>query len=173
MNDTMMGVALNITNRAYTRPSDYLRYLPGIVLGIFLARVLGEWVGLPAAWAAIVLSLALAVAGGWLQARWPFDRTWPALISLAYILYPEPYPLLALQVAAVALVAGRFNRWPSRGRSLAPGQRTSFFPPVLAGVAAFALYLVTLAPDVLAADSGELQAVAAQLGVAHPPGFPL
>ena len=33
--------------------------------------------------------------------------------------------------------------------------------------------MVTLAPDVLAADSGELQVVAAQLGVAHPPGFPL
>jgi len=44
---------------------------------------------------------------------------------------------------------------------------------VLAGLAVFVLYGATLAPDVLAADSGELQVIAAQLGVAHPPGFPL
>ena len=35
------------------------------------------------------------------------------------------------------------------------------------------LYIVTLAPGLLPADSGEFQAVAALLGVAHPPGFPL
>lgn len=36
-----------------------------------------------------------------------------------------------------------------------------------------ALYTVTLLPDVLPADSGEFQRVAATAGVAHPPGFPL
>lgn len=36
-----------------------------------------------------------------------------------------------------------------------------------------ALYLHTLARDLLPADNGEFQLVAAQLGLAHPPGFPL
>ena len=36
-----------------------------------------------------------------------------------------------------------------------------------------ALYAHTLSADILPADSGEFQLVAAQLGLAHPPGFPL
>lgn len=43
----------------------------------------------------------------------------------------------------------------------------------LVGVAAFALYLKTLAPTVTLVDSGELIVTARYLGVAHPPGFPL
>jgi len=35
------------------------------------------------------------------------------------------------------------------------------------------LYAVTLMPDVLPADAGEFQRVAATAGVAHPPGYPL
>jgi hypothetical protein len=35
------------------------------------------------------------------------------------------------------------------------------------------LYIVTTAPDLLPADSGEFQIVAPLLGVAHPPGYPL
>ncbi|MEJ2750965.1 MAG: DUF2723 domain-containing protein, partial [Anaerolineae bacterium] len=35
------------------------------------------------------------------------------------------------------------------------------------------LYIATLAPGVLPADNGEFQVVAANLGVAHPPGFAL
>ena len=38
---------------------------------------------------------------------------------------------------------------------------------------ALILYVVTLAPGVLPADSGEFQVVAATLGIAHPPGYPL
>lgn len=45
--------------------------------------------------------------------------------------------------------------------------------PILAGMAAFAVYLATLAPGVPAGDSGELITVAATHGVAHPPGYPL
>lgn len=49
-------------------------------------------------------------------------------------------------------------------------------PGLIAGLltlACLGLYTLTLAPDVLPADNGELQRIAAQLGVAHPPGFPL
>ena len=35
------------------------------------------------------------------------------------------------------------------------------------------LYGLTLSPGVLPADSGEFQLVAATLGIAHPPGYPL
>lgn len=42
---------------------------------------------------------------------------------------------------------------------------------IFAGSALF--YLSTLVPDVLPADNGEFQLVAAVLGVAHPPGYPL
>jgi hypothetical protein len=38
---------------------------------------------------------------------------------------------------------------------------------------AFVVYAATLAPGIPAGDSGELIAVAATLGVAHPPGYPL
>src|SRR5262245_13053964 len=38
---------------------------------------------------------------------------------------------------------------------------------------ALMLYWVTLSPGVLPADAGEFQLVAAKLGVAHPPGYPL
>ena len=40
-------------------------------------------------------------------------------------------------------------------------------------LAFLALYTITLLPDVLPADSGEFQLVAATAGVAHPPGYPL
>lgn len=42
-----------------------------------------------------------------------------------------------------------------------------------AAVPPFAVYLATLHPGLPAGDSGELVAVAATLGVAHPPGYPL
>jgi hypothetical protein len=43
----------------------------------------------------------------------------------------------------------------------------------LLGSAAFALYVLTLAPTVLAGDGGEFQFVPYLLGVAHPTGYPL
>ncbi len=43
----------------------------------------------------------------------------------------------------------------------------------MVAVAALALYVATVAPGVLPADSGEFQLAAATLGIAHPPGYPL
>jgi hypothetical protein len=43
----------------------------------------------------------------------------------------------------------------------------------LCGLVALAVYARTLAPTVVGGDSGELVAVGASLGVAHPPGYPL
>lgn len=47
------------------------------------------------------------------------------------------------------------------------------FPGLLVSVAAFCLYLSTLAPTLGFIDSGELAAVAATFGIAHPTGYPL
>ncbi|MDP2364920.1 MAG: DUF2723 domain-containing protein, partial [Ignavibacteria bacterium] len=44
---------------------------------------------------------------------------------------------------------------------------------VLTGIAAFILYLTTIAPSVIQIDTGELAAVQATLGIAHPTGYPL
>ncbi|MCP5096587.1 MAG: DUF2723 domain-containing protein, partial [Chloroflexi bacterium] len=45
--------------------------------------------------------------------------------------------------------------------------------PILLVIGFLLLYAITVAPDLLPADSGEFQLVAATGGVAHPPGFPL
>jgi hypothetical protein len=102
------------------------------------------------------------------------------LIPLAYVVYPEPYPLLAWKVVAVALLSFGLNATTRRDRArnsaASDAYRSSsaaFAVAGLVGIVALLVYLITLAPDVLAADSGELQVVAVQLGVAHPPGFPL
>ena len=145
-------------------------------MGLFAARVLGEAIGLPGVWAAGLLGALLAGGGAWLLARWPLGRTWPALLLLAYVVWPEVNPAARLWLPGVAVVVLLLHerargaggeRWSLTDRRLTLAISAALF------VAALALYVATLAPDVLAADSGELQTVAAQLGVAHPPGFPL
>lgn len=148
-------------------------YLPGVVAGIFASRVIGEWVGLPGWGAAVAFSLALGGIGGWLAARWPLIHTWPYLIPILYIFYPEPDPPLALQVFLLTGFAALLNWHSLRGNPPAPAHRHVLPVAVALALGFLVLYVRTLAPDVLAADSGELQIVAAQLGVAHPPGFPL
>lgn len=44
---------------------------------------------------------------------------------------------------------------------------------VITGVISFIIYLFTLAPSVIQIDTGELAAVQATLGIAHPTGYPL
>ena len=43
----------------------------------------------------------------------------------------------------------------------------------LSGLTLFIIYLITLAPSVVQIDAGELAAVQATLGIAHPTGYPL
>lgn len=54
---------------------------------------------------------------------------------------------------------------PRDAGSFQPGDGLTFLFTLM-------LYISTLSPGVLPADAGELQLVAAKLGVAHPPGYP-
>lgn len=171
-------IKTGVSNRIDRR--GWFGYVPGLVAGVFLSRVVGEWFGLPSVWAAVGLAVGFGLLGMWLLARLPVARTWPALILLVYIVYPEPMPQLAFYAFLVALVAFLLNEVVYRnrfadplGRSAAPARWLMVLAACVIAAVFFLLYLTTLAPDVLAADSGELQVVAAQLGVAHPPGFPL
>jgi Protein O-mannosyl-transferase TMEM260-like len=56
-----------------------------------------------------------------------------------------------------------------RSRHLLSPPRSALF----VGLATLVVYLLTLAPSLSFIDSGELAAVAARLGVAHPTGYPL
>lgn len=126
---------------------------------------------------AALLGAVLAAGGAWLLARRPPGRTWPALLLLAYVVWPEVDPVARLwlpAVAAGALLLNESERRAEGGANRAGhNRRVTLAISATLFVAALWLYAATLAPDVLAADSGELQTVAAQLGVAHPPGFPL
>ncbi len=47
------------------------------------------------------------------------------------------------------------------------------YSPLLTGLFAVVIYLITIAPSVVQIDSGELATVQATLGIAHPTGYPL
>ena len=51
-------------------------------------------------------------------------------------------------------------------RLVAAGSLLAFLAPLV-------VYIITLAREITFVDSGELSAVAAGLGIAHPPGYPL
>ncbi|NLS77023.1 MAG: DUF2723 domain-containing protein [Chloroflexi bacterium] len=143
--------------------------LCGISAGLYLSRLIAE--NLPIGWSlprlALLLLVSLAVGLGLLLTLGRRLRSTPLLLLLPYALWPQVNPALALAVLFVALVAlGLLNDWP---RLKLPGWG--------AEVAAFAgsltVYVYTLAPGLLPADSGEFQLVARLLGIAHPPGYPL
>jgi len=90
----------------------------------------------------------------------------PLWLCWLYALWPVPAPAVACGLALVAAVA-----WLARNLE---GRRCPML--VIDGLvflAALALYVGTLAPTILPADSGEFQIVGPLLGVAHPPGYAL
>lgn len=89
----------------------------------------------------------------------------PLALLWGYLLWPHADPTVALAVGLGALLAWLW---------LVPGARLPRLA-VEAGLLSvgLALYGATVAPTVLPADSGEFQIVAAVLGIAHPPGYPL
>lgn len=140
--------------------------VPGLLVGLFIGRILSELWG--NGWqSAVAVTFLCTLFSLILFQRWRLVPVWPVLFLAMYLFYPQVNPTWAGVTAVFTLLTFCFLTTfsPRRPQYL-----------VLCGFffcALFALYLFTLAPDVLPADQGEFQLVAARLGVAHPPGFPL
>jgi hypothetical protein len=143
-----------------------------------VARVALEAAGRPWPILLIITVGLLTALGGFLLGRRVTKRRtlsvigqvhlWPALILLAYVLWPRRDPVAAASVAVLAalvwLLSGERPALPRWVEPLADG---ALF------LVALLIYMGTAAPDVLPADAGEFQLVATLLGVAHPTGYPL
>lgn len=139
--------------------------------GLYAGRLLSEWLNPGPILALALTLLAAATTYTLLRRRFAARVLWSALPLLIYVFYPFYQPPLAFGVGALALVATFFASAPHLPRLFwRPSTRTW---AVLVFLGSLALYVATVAPGLLPADSGELQVVAAQLGVAHPPGFAL
>ncbi|MDX1412643.1 MAG: DUF2723 domain-containing protein [Candidatus Promineifilaceae bacterium] len=147
---------------------------PGIALGLYLGRVLSEiWADYTSATPiglAVGITLITVVFGALLTRNVPFVSSWPALFLLIYVFYPQANWATAIAVGALSLLVWLLIH---DAFSFLNNKLMASIAAVLFGCLFFLLYLNTLAPDILPADSGEFQVVAANLGVAHPPGFPL
>lgn len=136
-----------------------------VIGGLFLSRLMSEWFVLP--WF-IMITVALMIGALiFVSGRWLNLNLRPSAILLLYLVDPVPNPAWGGWILLGAFVACLLiNVKQSRSaHRLAEGW--------LVGVSSFALYLWTLSPDILPADNGEFQLVAAKLGLAHPPGFSL
>ncbi len=155
--------------------------MPAIALGAAGGRFLGEWWQPIPWWTAVLLTLFCLAIGLLLLRRQPFSHNWPLLLLALYVLYPDYGLRVAGQMAGLTAVVWLLWRLEVRKlENLASASHKWQLPhvsggqaAVFMGICAFLLYGYTIAPDLLPADSGEFQLVAAQLGVAHPPGFPL
>lgn len=145
-----------------------------MMLGLFLGRVASElWAAAepgnggiaPAVLITAVALLLAALAGRAL----PHRDGWPWLLLILYVAFPDPSPQLAMLAAGVTALT--WVQVHARRREIAALPVSA--GALLTGLAFFVLYVATVAPDVLPADSGEFQVVSTNLGVAHPPGFPL
>lgn len=146
--------------------------LPALALGLFSGRITSEaWtaVSVPHMVVAVIFTGLTTLIALLMVRPHPLSETWPLLLLWAYVLYPHPDPLVWTAVALLTAVcfAQMIPLPPLPERWLMWGGL------VCTAVLFGALYFFTLSPGLLPADNGEFQLVAAQLGVAHPPGFPL
>ncbi len=154
--------------------SSVLAYTPGIISGLFTGRLLSElwasWTGSTPLWLAAAFTLFAGAGWTWYLRRCRPSETWPVYFLLFYVLASEPSVTTAVLTALFVLLTW----WQTAGIRLPlHGPAATYLIPILLLTSCFLLYLGTLAPDILPADNGEFQLAAANLGVAHPPGFPL
>lgn len=151
-------------------------YGPIIALALFISRLISEALALYTAVTVngflalgiIVMVCALCL---WLLRTISSPKLWPLWLLLAYVVYPHLDWTVALTVTTVVVVIFALQNRAKWSWLQSKWLQTAVFATT--ALTCFALYLVTLAPDLLPADNGEYQMVAATLGVAHPPGFPL
>jgi len=142
--------------------------LPGIIVGLYASRLVAE--SFPGAWrfrALALLALGCVALGLGLLVllRRSLPHTWPLATLAVYVFWPQVAPTLAwgllLVVVCTMLAVNAHPHLPGPWLEIA------------VSLAGLLLYMRTLAPTVLPADSGEFQLVSYVLGVAHPPGYPL
>jgi hypothetical protein len=147
------------------RSRPYILFGPA--LGLYASRVFLETLPRTLPFLVSLLLTGILVALGMLVAavgRRRGLRLLPLLVLCLYVIWPRMWPLLAFSVAFVAVVA----LWHSNAH------RSYWLPAgAVLLVVSVGLYVRTLAPTILPADSGEFQFVSHVLGIAHPPGYPL
>ncbi len=141
---------------------------PSVPLGLYISRLIAESLVVPWRLRTTVLlalgCIALCLMLFTLLKRCKL-RVWPLALLSIYVLWPWAAPAFALALLLVVIcISWAINAQPRPG---------SFWPEVLVSLASLILYIGTLAPTVLPADSGEFQLVSYVLGIAHPPGYPL
>ncbi|MGQ9684412.1 MAG: protein O-mannosyl-transferase family [Anaerolineae bacterium] len=144
-------------------------YLSALAAGIYWSRIGCEALPGVRSWAQIALSLALGLGAGsvlTLLLRRLRLQSWPLLVLGVYACWPLADGRIASATALVSVVAILVSSSPSL-------PLPAWLAEASAAAVSLALYVVTLAPSVQAADAGEFQLVAATLGIAHPPGYPL
>jgi len=152
-----------------------LALAPGAALGLYLGRLLSElWAELAGSTPlplAIGITIVAVISSAYLTRKIQFTRSWPALLLLIYVLYPEAN----LKTALLAGICSLLVWWLAEKKLQIQSRNNKVVLLMLLtfSVIFLLLYLITLAPDLLPADSGEFQVVATNLGVAHPPGFSL
>lgn len=165
LNNPTTANSSSLSTTHYPLPTHF----PGFIAGLFVARCLAEaWAVAvaPSPWLTLGLALFWGGSGLWWSRQRPLPHTFPLLLLTPYLVYPTIYPQLALFLFALTVLVLTRAYWQKipLSANLAASLLALLF---------FALYVATLAPDVLPADNGEFQRVAAELGVAHPPGFTL
>ncbi|NLE44482.1 MAG: DUF2723 domain-containing protein [Chloroflexi bacterium] len=153
------------------RKALMVRRAAGIAAGLFLVRVALEATLSPVSGAWIVLAVVAGGVSGYFGGRqverWG-GSLWSAYVLLGYVVWPQRDPLAAgillILALLVWLLSASLDRLPRA--AVTTTDVLTFLIPLI-------IYGLTVSPDVLPADSGEFQLVAARLGVAHPPGYPL
>lgn len=138
------------------------------IVGLYISRIIAESV--PQGWSwrylAPLIAASLTISSLILYgARHSLKQRWPVWLLAIYVCWPWAAPNVGWGIGGVALCALLSLSLPQRA--------WRFWPEVGVFLAALAVYMYTLAPCVLPADSGELQLVSYELGMAHPPGYPL
>lgn len=147
-----------------------------MLLGLFVGRVFSE-LARPAVLGIIAITaLPLLTALG-LSRHIPSRYTWVTLPLALYVFHPELNPTLAWSTVLVTIVAFlaqlATEEQSPLARLLELLQKQVLLLTLIVMGLYLLLYISTTAPGLLPADSGELQLVATELGVAHPPGFAL
>jgi hypothetical protein len=150
------------------RPTGIPKWARLALLGglpLFVLRVCLEWTSFH--WLLVwgVAALALAIAFLLHIALLPTESLG---FLWVYVVWPLCSPALAASAAFVGVVGTVIAVIEDKARPTAP-----FVVDGLVFAAGLILYVATLAPTILPADSGEFQIVGPLLGVAHPPGYAL